>query len=170
MGDSVAESIATSLYRNRKIFRSREMTLRKLWMTSLVLCLTVVAAEAKKEPKFEPATPLTAEQSALVQKAIAREKVTIKQIQQRTPLVETYIQNMRPDPKLYAIPVSDQYMLGRVDFGKTFTDKVYEVKSESKGFLKGSLGFMTGMSKALNIKTEYVSTGFMQMMFVDPTG
>ena len=61
------------------------MTLRKLWMTSLVLCLTVVAAEAKKQAKFEPATPLTAEQSALVQKAIAREKVTIKAIQKRTP-------------------------------------------------------------------------------------
>ena len=54
------------------------MTLRKLWMTSLLLCLTVVSAEAKKEVKFATATPLTAEQSALVQKAVAREKVTIK--------------------------------------------------------------------------------------------
>jgi hypothetical protein len=142
------------------------MTLRKLWMTTLLLCLTVVAAQAKKEPKFEAATPLTAEQRALVQKAIAREKVTIKAIQKRTPLVETYIQNMRPDAKLYAVPISDQYLLSRVDFGRTFTDKSYDGDRQDKGLLKGSLKAITGLSKAF--KLEYVSTGFMQMMFVDP--
>ncbi len=142
------------------------MILRKLWMTSLLLCLTVVAAEAKKERKFEPATPLTAEQSGLIQKAVAREKVTIKAIQKRTPLVETYIQNMRPDLKLYAVPVSDQYLLSRVDFGRTFVDKSYDSDRQDKGLLKGSLKALSGLSKAF--KLEYVSTGFMQMMFVDP--
>jgi hypothetical protein len=142
------------------------MTLRKLWMTSLLLCLTAVSAEAKKEAKFAPATPLTTEQSALVQKAVAREKVTIKAIQKRTPLVETYIQNMKPDAKLYAVPVSDQYLLSRVDFGRTFTDKSYDSDKQDKGFLKGSMKAITGLSKAF--KLEYVSTGFMQMMFVDP--
>jgi hypothetical protein len=142
------------------------MTLRKLLMSGLLLCLTAVSAEAKKDVKFAPATPLTAEQSALVQKAVAREKVTIKAIQKRTPLVETYIQNMRPDAKLYAVPVSDQYLLSRVDFGRTFTDKSYDSDKQDKGFLKGSLKAITGLSKAF--KLEYVSTGFMQMMFVDP--
>lgn len=142
------------------------MTLRKLLMSGLLLCLTAVSAEAKKEVKFAPATPLTAEQSALVQKAVAREKVTIKAIQKRTPLVETYIQNMRPDAKLYAVPVSDQYLLSRVDFGRTFTDKSYDADKQDKGLLKGSLKAITGLSKAF--KLEYVSTGFMQMMFVDP--
>jgi Peptidase family M48 len=150
-----------------KNFRSQEMTLRKLWMTSLLLCLAVGSAEAKKEARFEPTTPLTAEQSALVQKAVAREKITIKEIQKRTPLVETYIQNMRPDPKLYAVPVSDQYLLSRVDFGRTFVDKSYEGDNrQDKGLLKGSMKAITGLSKAF--KLEYVSTGFMQMMFVDP--
>jgi Peptidase family M48 len=142
------------------------MTLRKLWMTSLLLCFAVGSAEAKKEARFEPTTPLTAEQSALVQKAVAREKITIKEIQKRTPLVETYIQNMRPDPKLYAVPVSDQYLLSRVDFGRTFVDKSYEGDRQDKGLLKGSMKAITGLSKAF--KLEYVSTGFMQMMFVDP--
>jgi len=154
--------------KNKEKFRSQEMTLRKLLMSGLLLCLTAVSAEAKKEVKFAPATPLTAEQSALVQKAIAREKVTIKAIQKRTPLVETYIQNMRPDAKLYAVPVSDQYLLSRVDFGRTFTDKSYDSDNQDKGLLKGSLKAITGLSKAF--KLEYVSTGFMQMMFVDPIG
>jgi hypothetical protein len=41
-----------------------------------------------------------------VERPSAREKVLIKNIQQRTPLVETYIQNTKPDVKLYQVPVS----------------------------------------------------------------
>ena len=74
---------------------------------------------------------------------------------------------MRPDPKLYAVPVSDQYLLSRVDFGRTFTDKSYDGDKQDKGMFKGSLKAITGLSKAF--KLEYVSTGFMQMMFVDPS-
>ena len=61
-----------------------------------------------------------------MQRAIAQEKVLIKDIQQRTPLVETYIQDTRPDVKLYEVPIDDQYMLSRVDFGKGFFDKSYD--------------------------------------------
>ena len=61
-------------------------------------------AYAKKAPKYEQAHQLTPEQAALVQKAIGQEKVLIKSIQQRTPLVETYIQDTRPDQKLYEVP------------------------------------------------------------------
>ena len=82
-------------------------------------------AYAKKVPKYEQTRPLTPEQTALVKRAITREKALIKEIQQRTPLVETYIQDTRPDVKLYEVPIDDQYMLSRVDFGKGFFDKSY---------------------------------------------
>jgi len=65
--------------------------------------------------------PLTPQQQRLVQQAIAREKVIVKQIQKSTPVVQSYIQDLRPDVKLYQVPVADQYMIGRVDFGKAFT-------------------------------------------------
>ena len=99
-------------------------------------------AYAKKQPKYEQTRPLTPEQAALVQKAIAREKVLIKNIQQRTPLVETYIQDTRPDVKLYEVPVDDQYMLSRVDFGKGFFDKTYmPARPKAKqGLLQGLAG------------------------------
>ncbi len=42
--------------------------------------------------------------------------------------METYIQDTRPDVKLYQVPISDQYTLSRVDFGKGFFDKTYEAK------------------------------------------
>jgi hypothetical protein len=147
------------------------MTFRKIPLTFLVLTLGVTCAYAKKQPKYQQAHQLTPEQAALVDKAIAREKVLIKNIQQRTPLVETYIQNTRPDEKLYEVPVDDQYMLSRVDFGKGFFDKSYEPRNESKhGFFKNSLASITGLTKALGLeKFTYSPTGFMQMMFLDPS-
>jgi hypothetical protein len=149
------------------------MTFRKIPLTFLILTIGVSFAYAKKQPKYEQARQLTADQNALVQKAIAQEKVLIKNIQQRTPLVETYIQDTRPDVKLYAVPVADHYMLSRVDFGKAFYDKTYAPKEDArKGFFKGSFGAITGLTKALGLDTHftYSPTGFMQMMFLDPTG
>jgi hypothetical protein len=150
------------------------MMFRKFPLALLILSLGVGCAYAKKQPKFQPARQLTPEQAALVQRAIAQEKVLIKNIQQRTPLVETYIQDTKPDVKLYAIPIADHYMLSRVDFGKTFFDKTYTPKQEQvrHGFFKGSMEAITDLTKALHLDTQftYSNTGFMEMMFLDPTG
>ncbi len=154
------------------------MKFRKIALAFLVTALSAACAFAKNEPKYEPVHPLTPEQSALVDKAILHEKEVIKSIQKRTPLVETYIQNTRPDLKLYEVPVDDQYILSRVDFSKTFYDKAFDARPSqpgkgAKGFFKGSLAAMTGLSKALGLEKfqfTYNPNGFMQMMFLDPTG
>ena len=149
------------------------MNLRNFWMTTLLLTLGVTSAQAKKE-KYAPAATLTPEQNALIKKAIAAEKLTIKGIQQKSPLVQTYIQNMKGDTKLYAVPVSDQYMLQRVDFGKSFYGKSYstgEASESSHGMFKGSLAAMGLLSKSLlpgNVR--YMPDGFLEMMFIDPSG
>jgi len=150
---------------------------RKIALASLMMTVSLSAYASKsKEQKFEAARPLTPEQSALVDKAIGQEKVLIQAIKKRTPLVETYIQNTKPDVKLYMVPVEDQYMLSRVDFAKGFVDKGFSdrsVKQEkgAKGFFKNSLESMMGLSKALGLeKFTYNPNGFMQMMFLDPYG
>jgi len=76
------------------------MTFRKFFLALLLVSLSASCAHAKKGPKYSQVRQLTPEQAALVEKAIGREKVLIKSIQERTPLVETYIQNTRPDDKL----------------------------------------------------------------------
>jgi hypothetical protein len=133
-----------------------------------------MCAYAKKQHNYKAVHPLTPEQHALVVKAIGREKILIKAIQQRTPLVETYIQNTRPDAKLYQVPMSDQFMLSRVDFGKGFFDKTYEPRdgSNKAGWLKGSLASITNLGKALGLDTKftYNPLGFTEMMFLDPSG
>jgi hypothetical protein len=95
------------------------------------------------------ARQLTADQAAHVQRAIEREKELIKEIQKRTPLVETYIQETRPDIRLYQIPVNDTYMLSRVDFGRGFFDKTYNPRlAKQKGFFKNSVASILEISKA----------------------
>ncbi|MGD0681184.1 MAG: hypothetical protein ABR990_03955 [Terracidiphilus sp.] len=158
------------------------MKFRNISIALLLITLSVTSAFAlgfgKKAPKptklSHQVHQLTPEQAAMVEKAIGREKVLIKNIQQRTPLVETYIQNTRPDIKLYQVPISDEYMLSRVDFGKVFFDKTYEPrtrkgKSDHK-FFKGSLSSITGLTKALKLDTHftYNPLGFTEMMFLDP--
>jgi hypothetical protein len=150
------------------------MNLRNFWMTTLLLTLGVTSAQAKHKEKFAAAPALTPEQNALIKKAIAAEKLTIKGIQQKSPLVQTYIQNMKGDTKLYAVPVSDQYMLQRVDFGKSFYGKSYstgEASDANRGMFKGSLEAMGLLSKSLlpgNVR--YMPDGFLEMMFIDPSG
>jgi hypothetical protein len=148
------------------------MTFRKISLTFLFLTLTVACAHAKnKEPKYAPTHQLTQDQAALVERAIGREKVLIKNIQLRTPLVETYIQNTKPDVKLYQVPVSDEYMLSRIDFGKGFFDKTFVTRESAKhGFFKGSLSAITELSRSLRLDTHftYNTLGFTEMMFMDP--
>lgn len=149
------------------------MKYRKISLTFLMMTLGISLAYAKKEPKYEQAHQLTPEQSALVDKAIAREKVIIKNIQERTPLVETYIQEMRPDEKLYQVPTNDTYMLNRVDFHKTFGDKPYAARTSTAkhGFFKGSAAAFASIGKALHLDKESFNVeGFTQMMFLDPSG
>jgi len=153
------------------------MKFKKISIALLLINLSVTSAFAlgfgkKPAPKYSQVRQLTPEQAALVEKAIGREKVLIKNIQQRTPLVETYIQNTKPDIKLYQVPVSDEYWLSRIDFGKVFFDKIYEPRNtkSTHGFFKGSLASITGLSKALKLDMHftYNPLGFTEMMFLDP--
>jgi hypothetical protein len=149
------------------------MTFRKISLAFLLIALSVPCAYAKKGPKYSQFHQLTPEQAALVERAIGQEKVLIKNIQQRTPLVETYIQNTKPDVKLYQVPVSDEYMLSRVDFGKGFFDKAYETRATATKhkFFKASVASIAGLSKALRLETQHITNnplGFTEMMFLDP--
>src|SRR5258708_35652671 len=106
----------------------------------------------KKKPEdILSARKLTASQNALIDKAIGCEKEVIKTVKERAPLVETYIQNMKPDPVLGQVPESDQPFLGRVEFSKIIGNQTYEVnKSTSQGTANnGKLGFFkSSMSRS----------------------
>ena len=119
-----------------------------------------------------PGRKLTAAQNALVDKAIVREKEVIKVVKERAPLVETYIQNMKPDPVLLQVPDSDQHFLARVDFGKVINDDQYkdykgnfEAKKSKLSFFKNSFGALGGISSSLRL--TFHESGFVQMILMD---
>ena len=78
----------------------------------------------KAEPIADYRKP-SAAQNALIDKAITREAVIIKTLKDRTPIVETYIQNMKSDPVMGQAPESDVHFLGRVNFGKVINDTTF---------------------------------------------
>jgi hypothetical protein len=158
------------------------MNLRKKFTAGLLLtafAATTLPAMAdpifkkKKKEMENPGQKPTASQNVLIDKAIVREKAIVKLVKERAPIVETYIQNMRPDPLLLQAPESDQHFLGRVEFGKIIGDAPYEKytgnaaqKTGGKlGFFKHSLGYMTGLSGALRL--TFHEAGFVQMILMD---
>ena len=124
----------------------------------------------KKKTEDLPARKLTATQNQLIDKAIAREAEVIKTIQERSPLVETYIQNMKPDPALLQIPESDEHFLGRVDFKRVLNGNAYQTEDTRKatgklGFFKNSMSYVTSLNKQFHL--QFNETGFIQMILVD---
>jgi hypothetical protein len=133
-------------------------------------CLTATASPLgkKKALPLMDGRKLTPAQSALVDRAIAREALVVKTVREKSPLVETYIQNMRPDPVMGQAPESDLHFLGRVDFGKVINDAQYaNDKSDVKknNFFKHSMNYITGLSTALHL--TFHESGFVQMLLVD---
>jgi hypothetical protein len=95
----------------------------------------------------------------IVDRAIEREVALIAMLKNRTPLIETYLQEFEFDPHDGPIPVRDHYFLGRVDL-RDSVDRVEYLPKE--GFEKRLLG---GFGRLY--KLEYNPIGFSWMMFPD---
>jgi hypothetical protein len=126
----------------------------------------------KTDQDVLPARKLTASQNQLIDQAIAREKEVIKTVRERAPLVETYIQNMRPDDVLGQAPESDQHFLSRIEFGKIIGGSGYEINrstseggSGKMGFFKNSMSAITGLGSSLRL--NFNEAGFVQMLLMD---
>jgi hypothetical protein len=140
---------------------------------SLMLASAMPAASYPKKNKNESqdARKLTPAQNALVDKAIAREAVIVKTLRERSPIVETYIQDMRPDPVMGETVDSDVHFLARVDFGKVIGENGFAAgggPDSKKGGFKHSLGYITGLSKDLHL--NFNDAGFVRMIVVDSVG
>ena len=101
---------------------------RNICFRGLLVVFSTLAAQAKK-PHSMSLTPPTPEQVALIDRASAQEKKMAGELRKRIPMVQTYIQNLKPDGELGTVPVSDQYILSRVDFDKSFQADGYREKS-----------------------------------------
>src|SRR5258708_97757 len=104
-----------------------------------------------------PKTPVSVDQ--VVDAIIEREHALIQFLKNRTPLVETYLQNLTPDAKLGAVPKADHYFIGRLDLADT--DR-RDYLSKETSFEKTLMGGVTKL-----FRVQYQPMGFSWMIFAD---
>src|SRR5260370_14634828 len=135
---------------------------RKVATTILILILSGRGATAAPEARAPADQPRTMDD--VIDRVITNENRGNQQIKQYTPLVETYIQNLRPDKDLGYIPAGDKYFLGRADFAKGVS-LVSLTDTNSKGKkLFGSIG------NFFSFAMQFLPDGFLQMIFIDTNG
>jgi len=108
-------------------------------------------------PPNLPPAPATIDQ--VVDRLVERERNLLKMLQDRTPIVETYLQNVRSDAQLGPVPRDDRYFLGRMDFSESIDRKDYMKQPSMEKHLLG------GFTKFFNV--QYQPLGFSWMIFAD---
>src|ERR1017187_1603967 len=119
-------------------------------------------SQTSTAPAPTPSTlpqPTTMDQ--VVDRFIEREHGLMKALSSRTPVVETYLQNLTADPQLGPVPSADHYFLGRMDMGETVDRKDY-LKEQDRGMETRLMG---GFNKLF--KVQYQPLGFSWMVYAD---
>jgi Peptidase family M48 len=150
------------------------------WMVVAVMTLAMTAvAEQNGSGQATQTPPAAAEQTNLappttmdqvVDRVILREKALVKFLEARTPIVETYLQDLTQDPQLGPIPQTDHYFLGRMDLSDSI-DRSDFLSEKSKG--KKDKDSEEGMEERLlggfskMFKFQYQPLGFSWMIYAD---
>jgi hypothetical protein len=160
------------------------------WMVLALLAMTMTSAAQQPASAPQNPQPVSAVQSSgstqsapvnlgppttmdqVVDRVILREKDLVKFLSPRTPLVETYLQNLTQDPQLGPVPQDDHYFLGRMDLSDSIDRNDYlDGNNNDKG--KGKVEKAESMEKRLlggfanRFKFQYQPLGFSWMIFVD---
>jgi hypothetical protein len=97
--------------------------------------------------------------SQVVDKIVAQEQTEMQSLRQYSPLVETYIQYLRPDKHAGTVPAGDKYFLGRAELAKGVEVEPLVTGAGSKHKILGSVNNFFSM--------QFLPQGFLQMIFVD---
>src|SRR5579862_1935949 len=140
--------------------------------TALVGALAGVAGaqtQTADQPQAQPqpessAVPVTTVNEA-IDRIIAREHDENATIRRYNPIVETYIQDMKPDKDMGAIPVRDHYFLGQANLSKGVVDNNMLDKR------KGKIDQFNPLSHVADFfSSSYIPEGFLQMIYLDQNG
>jgi Peptidase family M48 len=100
----------------------------------------------------------------VIDRVTANENQLYNRMKNYSPLVETYIQNLKPDKELGYVPAGDKYFLGRADFSKGVS-----MVSLSDTDTKGKK-FFTSIGNFFSFSMQFLPDGFLQMIFIDTNG
>ncbi len=131
-------------------------TLSKNILVLLLGACASIPAVANTPAAPAPDQPRTMDQA--VDRVISNEQRLYGQIRNYSPIVETYIQNLKADKDMGEVPAGDKYFLGRADFQKGVNlVPLSDTTSKAKKFM-GSMNFFA---------MQYLPEGFLQMIFID---
>ena len=134
----------------------------------LVLNFSAVAQDPSSLPARDTSSPVTALPppppgtfDELIDRVVEREHQLLEQMRNMRPMVETYVQNLKPQVNGKPSPISDQYLLGRLDM----SDGPQNVSfTGQQGFGRGK--FMARLEGGI-YSQHLESQGFTQMIIPD---
>ena len=125
----------------------------RVWLAVLAMGAMAPCASAQ-----QPA--VTVDQ--VIDSIIRQEQAEMKMLREYSPLVETYIQNLRPDENLGLVPNGDTYFLGRAQLKSGIALVPFTDEDPAR--------IRKVMSKLFSISMDFVPQGFLQMIQIDENG
>src|SRR3981081_2407422 len=103
----------------------------------------------------------------VVDRIIGQEQAEMNSLRAFSPMVETYIQNLKGDKDLGAVPAGDKYFMGRAVLAKGVELEPLTEGDNSGGARKKIFG---GLGSMFSLSMEYLPRGFLQMIYLDTNG
>jgi hypothetical protein len=103
----------------------------------------------------------------VVDRIISQEQAEMNSLRPYSPMVETYIQNLRGDKDLGSVPAGDKYFMGRAVLAKGVELEPLTEGDSNVGTRKKIFG---GLGSIFSLSMEYLPRGFLQMIYIDTNG
>ena len=137
-------------------------TLSKYILVLLLGACASFRAMANSNPAPAAEQPRTMDQ--VIDRVVTNEQRLYGQMRNFSPLVETYIQNLKPDKDLGQVPAGDKYFLGRANFQKGVSLVPLNDTGSKGRHVVGSIG------NFFSFAMQFLPDGFLQMIFIDTNG
>src|SRR5271154_6562755 len=122
------------------------------------------SAQTQQQPGNSTDSSVTTVNQA-IDRMIAREHDENATIRRYNPIIETYIQDMKPDNEMGSVPVRDHYFLGQANLSKGVVDNSMLEKKKGKMDEMNPISHLAGF-----FESSYVPEGFLQMIYIDTNG
>jgi len=132
---------------------------------SVLLLLIAAPAFAKSKPTSKPddLTPQERAAAAAIADKIFYQEAKLAEVMHKyTPMVETYIQNLKPDQELGSVPTSDAYFVGRLQLDERGLSNITFQEKKSGGLVSHVLDRLTNF-----YRMDYLPLGFMQLLLLN---
>ena len=131
----------------------------KLFFVAIILVDMFATTSAAQTGRSVPGGVSTVNQA--IDRIVAREHEEVAAIRRYSPIIETYVQDMKPDGEMGIVPVRDHYFLGQGELSRGIADTWTFDKKRSR---VESFNLFSHLERS----PGHIPEGFLQMVYVDP--